>query len=59
MKALVDHENSWPFRKPVDAKKVPDYYDIIKDPMGNILIYSIFFRFGKGLEKLRRRSVWI
>lgn len=29
----MDHDNSWPFRKPVDAKKVPDYYDIIKDPM--------------------------
>lgn len=30
---IYDHDNSWPFRKPVDIKKVPDYYDIIKDPM--------------------------
>jgi hypothetical protein len=33
MKTLLDHENSWPFRKPVDPKKVPDYYDVIKEPM--------------------------
>lgn len=25
---------SWPFRKPVDVKDVPNYYKIIKDPMG-------------------------
>ena len=30
---MLDHEASWPFRKPVDAKKVPDYYNIIKEPM--------------------------
>lgn len=29
----MEHENSWPFRKPVDQKKVPDYYDVIKNPM--------------------------
>jgi len=26
---------SWPFQKPVDVKDVPNYYKIIKDPMGN------------------------
>ena len=26
-------DNSWPFRESVDPKKVPDYYDIIKEPM--------------------------
>ena len=30
---LVKHENSWPFREPVDNTKVPDYYDMIKFPM--------------------------
>lgn len=25
---------SWPFQKPVDVKDVPNYYKIIKDPMG-------------------------
>lgn len=30
---LVNHENSWPFRKPVDTKKVRDYTDVITHPM--------------------------
>jgi hypothetical protein len=25
---------SWPFQKAVDVKDVPNYYKIIKDPMG-------------------------
>lgn len=33
MKVLHDHHNSWPFRKPVDVRKVPDYSSIIKEPM--------------------------
>jgi histone acetyltransferase len=33
LKSLNDHHNSWPFRKPVDIKKVPDYLSIIKEPM--------------------------
>jgi hypothetical protein len=34
---MFDHEASWPFKKAVDSRKVPDYYNIIKDPMGNQL----------------------
>jgi hypothetical protein len=34
---LVNHENAWPFRKPVDPKQVRDYYEIIKQPMGKSL----------------------
>lgn len=30
---MVGHENSWPFRKPVDTKKVRDYTDVITHPM--------------------------
>lgn len=30
---LERHENSWPYRKPVDTKKITDYLDIIKKPM--------------------------
>jgi histone acetyltransferase len=26
-------KNAWPFLKPVDPKEVPDYYEIIKEPM--------------------------
>ena len=30
---LLQHENSWPFRNPVDADKVRDYYEVIEKPM--------------------------
>ncbi|GER55294.1 histone acetyltransferase GCN5 [Striga asiatica] len=33
IKAMCDHPDAWPFREPVDGHEVPDYYDIIKDPM--------------------------
>ncbi|KAI3760134.1 hypothetical protein L1987_50524 [Smallanthus sonchifolius] len=33
LKALVDHADAWPFKEPVDVRDVPDYYDIIRDPM--------------------------
>lgn len=31
---MHEHVDAWPFKEPVDARDVPDYYDIIKDPMG-------------------------
>ncbi|OMO78410.1 hypothetical protein CCACVL1_14432 [Corchorus capsularis] len=34
LKTMHDHVDAWPFKEPVDARDVPDYYDIIKDPMG-------------------------
>jgi hypothetical protein len=55
---LVDHENSWPFRKPVEIKKVPDYYEIIKEPMGIYftisfsLIYLLFLLID--MEKIQK-----
>ncbi|CAK7346495.1 unnamed protein product [Dovyalis caffra] len=33
VKSVHDHVDAWPFKEPVDARDVPDYYDIIKDPM--------------------------
>lgn len=30
---LMQHENSWPFRKPVDTKKIRDYLEVITTPM--------------------------
>ncbi|KAK7336803.1 hypothetical protein VNO77_17351 [Canavalia gladiata] len=33
LKSMHDHADAWPFKEPVDARDVPDYYDIIKDPM--------------------------
>ncbi|CAK0784458.1 hypothetical protein CVIRNUC_007662 [Coccomyxa viridis] len=36
--ALLAHEDSWPFREPVDPEDVPDYYDVITDPVDLSLI---------------------
>lgn len=33
IKAMHEHADAWPFKEPVDSRDVPDYYDIIKDPM--------------------------
>lgn len=30
---LASHEDAWPFLEPVDARDVPDYYTVVKDPM--------------------------
>jgi histone acetyltransferase len=30
---LVSQDNSWPFRKPVDTKKIRDYLEVITNPM--------------------------
>jgi histone acetyltransferase len=30
---VAEHADAWPFKEPVDAREVPDYYDIIKDPI--------------------------
>ncbi|CAM0912674.1 unnamed protein product [Alopecurus aequalis] len=33
LKSLIDHTDAWPFKEPVDPRDVPDYYNIIKDPI--------------------------
>lgn len=33
LKVVAEHADAWPFKEPVDAREVPDYYDIIKDPI--------------------------
>lgn len=42
---MHDHADAWPFKDPVDVRDVPDYYDIIRDPMGNcyFIQYTHFF----------------
>ena len=32
------HPEAWPFQEPVDEQQVPDYYDIIHDPVDLSLI---------------------
>jgi len=51
---------SWPFQKPVDVKDVPNYYKIIKDPMGKkkkILkkFLTFFFFVSKDLTTLKTK----
>ena len=36
---LQQHPLSWAFLQPVNAEEVPDYYEVIKDPMGAHLPY--------------------
>ena len=33
------HKSAWPFLDPVDASEVPDYYDVVKEPMGKYQIW--------------------
>lgn len=33
-----DHQDSWPFHDPVDPAEVPDYYEVIKNPVSLALI---------------------
>ncbi|KAJ7178350.1 hypothetical protein C8R43DRAFT_973061 [Mycena crocata] len=33
MKDLKDHSAAWAFQHPVNGEEVPDYYDVIKEPM--------------------------
>lgn len=40
MQSMHDHSDAWPFKEPVDARDAPDYYDIIKDPMGKKFDYK-------------------
>ncbi|XP_013407675.1 nucleosome-remodeling factor subunit BPTF [Lingula anatina] len=33
LRSLQSHKMAWPFLEPVDPDEVPDYYDVIKEPM--------------------------
>lgn len=32
--SLQAHKSAWPFMEPVDPEEAPDYYKVIKEPMG-------------------------
>mmetsp|Transcript_3149 Transcript_3149/g.11368 ORF Transcript_3149/g.11368 Transcript_3149/m.11368 type:complete len:450 (-) Transcript_3149:1330-2679(-) len=33
LKGVRAHEDAWPFQEPVDPNEVPDYYDVVKEPI--------------------------
>ncbi|CAO2818843.1 unnamed protein product [Amaranthus hypochondriacus] len=33
LKSMQEHPDAWPFKEPVDGRDVPDYYEIIKNPI--------------------------
>lgn len=35
---LQSEPSAWPFTKPVDRNVVVDYYDVIKEPMGELFL---------------------
>lgn len=36
---LQAHKSAWPFMEPVDPNEAPDYYKVIKEPMGKYQDY--------------------
>jgi len=38
LEKIKEHPSSWPFLIPVDRKEVPDYYEVIKDPIDLTLV---------------------
>lgn len=38
---LKAHKSAWPFMEPVDPTEAPDYYRVIKEPMGKCLLFSV------------------
>jgi histone acetyltransferase len=44
------HKSAWPFLEPVNKDDVPDYYDIITDPIGLIKFITKFLDI-KTIEK--------
>lgn len=42
LREVVADSRSWPYRKPVDAAEVADYYDVIKNPMGTHFRFVFF-----------------
>ncbi len=34
LQSIKSHHSAWPFLKPVDPDDVPDYYEVITDPIG-------------------------
>jgi len=39
-RSVIEYEDSWPFREPVDTSLVPDYLSVVKEPIDFSLIYK-------------------
>ena len=39
-RSVLEYEDSWPFREPVDTSLVPDYLNVVKEPIDFSLIYK-------------------
>lgn len=37
---MQNYTHAWPFLEPVSIEDVADYYDIIKDPMGEFIVHT-------------------
>lgn len=40
MREILKHNDAWPFQEAVNASQVPDYYDVVKDPIDLSIINS-------------------
>lgn len=38
LRDMQNHPQAWPFLTPVNAEDVPDYYDVIKEAMGMLMM---------------------
>jgi len=36
IKQIQGHKSAWPFMEPVDPNEAPDYYKVIKQPIGKV-----------------------
>ena len=45
LKWIKNHPDAWPFFEPVNYDEVPDYYDVIADPIGFYFTFLISIRF--------------
>lgn len=59
LKALYDHENAWPFRKPVSQKQAPDYYAVITEPMWLEKVKEALDRGAYQQRDLFKKDIWL
>ena len=49
---------SWPFLEPVNEEDVPDYYNIIKNPMGKMTIMLRCFAFHREVMSMHGKMIF-